>query len=447
MYEFCMPSLGADMEFGTIVEWRVAPGDEVTRGQIVAEVETEKSNIEIEVFTNGRIDELLVPVGVEVAVGTPLATIAAAHEPSPAKAEEPVRPPSAPAVSEPIAEVVPALPEHGRVTSPLVRRLADQLHVDLDHVVPTGRASTITRADVEHAAATADRDTSAAAPPAPSRPRVSPRARKKAADLGVDLATIQPARPGAVIVAADIRASPVLAAGDASGRRRARTTTKPTTGLSAAVGRLMERSKREVPHYYVSDDIDVTAALRWLERANAERPITARVLSAALLARAVVLAAHQVPEMNGHYIDGAFQPATAVHLGLAVSLRGGGLIAPVIPDAHLLGLESLMAAMLDVVDRARAGTLRSRDVEAATITMTNLGDRGVASVFGVIIPPQVAIVGFGRITERPWASDGMVGVRSIVTASLSADHRVSHGHTGARFLGIVRDALSTPEGL
>lgn len=452
-----MPSLGADMEFGTIVEWRVAPGDEVTRGQIVAEVETEKSNIEIEVFTNGRIDELLVPVGVEVAVGTPLATITAAHEPSPVKAEAPVRPPSALAVREPIAEVVPALAEHGRVTSPLVRRLAHQLHVDLDHVVPTGRASTITRADVEHAAATADRDASEAAPaassrrPASSRPRVSPRARKKAADLGVDLATVQPARPGAVIVAADIRAVPALAAGDSSGRRRARTTTKPTTkqatGLSAAVGRLMERSKREVPHYYVSDDIDVTAALRWLERANAERPVTARVLSAALLARAVVVAAHQVPEMNGHYIDGAFQPAAAVHLGLAVSLRSGGLIAPVIADAHLLGLEPLMAAMLDVVDRARAGTLRSRDVEAATITMTNLGDRGVASVFGVIIPPQVAIVGFGRITERPWASDGMVGVRSIVTASLSADHRVSHGHTGARFLGIVRDALSTPEDL
>jgi pyruvate dehydrogenase E2 component (dihydrolipoamide acetyltransferase) len=222
---------------------------------------------------------------------------------------------------------------------------------------------------------------------------------------------------------------------------------KPSAGLSAAVGRLMERSKREIPHYYVGDDIDMTPALRWLEGINAQRSVNDRILSAALLLRAVVVAARAVPEMNGHFVDGCFHPSDSVHLAIAVSLRHGGLIAPVVRDADQLDLASLMTSMRDVVDRARAGTLRGSDVEAGTITVTNLGDRGAAAVFGVIIPPQVAIVGFGRITERAWACDGLVGARSIVTASLSADHRVSHGHTGARFLGAVRNALSKPEDL
>jgi pyruvate dehydrogenase E2 component (dihydrolipoamide acetyltransferase) len=197
----------------------------------------------------------------------------------------------------------------------------------------------------------------------------------------------------------------------------------------------------------VSDDIDMTAALAWLERTNASRPVETRVLAAALMLRAVVVAAQEVREMNGLYIDGAFAPSVAVHLGVAVSLRNGGLIAPVVRDAHTLDLSSLMAALRDLVDRTRKGTLRGTDVEAATITVTNLGDRGAGAVFGVIIPPQVAIVGFGRVRERPWASGGMVGARPVVTASLSADHRVSHGHTGARFLSVVGRCLSKPEDL
>jgi pyruvate dehydrogenase E2 component (dihydrolipoamide acetyltransferase) len=456
MYEFRMPSLGADMDFGTIVDWRVAPGDEVVRGQIVAEVETEKSNIEIEVFTDGCIHELLVPLGVEVAVGTPLATIATADEPSPA-APTPTPPadagmPEQPTTPETTPELSEIAPAHGRVTSPLVRRLANQLHVDLDAVVPTGRAATITRADVEHAAESAAGPAAAPATPRSprpqlaSRPRISPRARRRAAELGVDLALLAPSRPGGAIVADDVQ--PTMPSASATSRVRPSVAPpRVSTGLSPAVGRLMERSKREIPHYYVSDDIDLTSALRWLERTNAQRSVSGRVLSAALLLRAVVVAAREVPEMNGHYVDGCFHPSEPVHLAIAVSLRQGGLIAPVVRDADKLQLPELMSAMRDVVERARTGTLRSRDVEAGTITVTNLGDRGASSVFGVIIPPQVAIVGFGKITERPWAVGGLVGARSIVTASLSADHRVSHGHTGSRFLGAIREALSRPEDL
>jgi pyruvate dehydrogenase E2 component (dihydrolipoamide acetyltransferase) len=435
MSDFCMPSLGADMESGTIVEWRVAPGDAVTRGQIVAEVETEKANIEIEIFQTGRIGELLVPVGVEVNVGTPLATVLSLDgEPGPAAEIRTPPPPTMPSS----APAEPAPLSHGRVTSPLVRRLAKTLLVDLDTVEPTGPGSAITRADVERAAASGRNPTEAPAFVA-SRPRVSPRARKRAAELGIDLTAITPPHPGAPITAGDLPA----AAAPAS------TATAPAThrGLSPAVGRLMERSKREIPHYYVSDDIDMTTSLDWLERTNADRSVQERLLPAALMLRAVVIAAQEAGEMNGHFVDGSFAASDAVHLGVAVSLRNGGLIAPVIRDAHTLDLSSLMAALREIVARTRTGTLRGTDVEAATITVTNLGERGASAVFGVIIPPQVAIVGFGRISERPWAAGGMVGARPVVTASLSADHRVSHGHSGARLLSIVARSLSKPEEL
>jgi len=208
----------------------------------------------------------------------------------------------------------------------------------------------------------------------------------------------------------------------------------------------MARSKREIPHYYLSHEIDCHRALTWLESRNAARPVAERVLPAALLLRATVLALGSVPECNGHYLDEAFVPAEHVHLGVAVSTRGGGLVSPVIAHADTLTLDELMAAMRELVARTRGGALRSSDTDRATVTVTNLGDQGADRVFGVIVPPQVAIIGFGRIAERPCACDGMLTVHRMVTASLSADHRVSHGHRGARLLTTIAAVLDDPEG-
>jgi pyruvate dehydrogenase E2 component (dihydrolipoamide acetyltransferase) len=207
----------------------------------------------------------------------------------------------------------------------------------------------------------------------------------------------------------------------------------------------MERSKREIPHFYVSEDIDVTRALEWMEARNAGTAVEERLLPAALLLRAVVIGLRDVPELNAHFADGSLQRFGDVHLAVAVAQRGGGLVAPVIRDAQALGLDDLMAAMRALVGRARSGSLRSSDVGTATITVTNLGDQGATGVWGVIVPPQVAIVGFGRVAERPWAEAGMVAVRRVVTATLSADHRASHGHQGARFLRSIARALENPE--
>jgi pyruvate dehydrogenase E2 component (dihydrolipoamide acetyltransferase) len=213
------------------------------------------------------------------------------------------------------------------------------------------------------------------------------------------------------------------------------------------IGAAMERSKREIPHYYLGTDIDMSPALAWLASENARRPVTERLLPAALLLKAVALGAAAAPELNGHWLGGAFRPGQGVHVGVIVSLRGGGLLVPTLRDVDRKDVGALMRELRDATGRARRATLRSGDVTEATLSVTNLGDTGVESVLGVIYPPQVALVGFGRIVERPWAEGGLLGVRPVLRATLSADHRASDGQRGARFLAAVARALARPETL
>jgi pyruvate dehydrogenase E2 component (dihydrolipoamide acetyltransferase) len=373
----------------------------VQRGDIVAVVETDKGAIEVEIFQRGTVERLLVREGVRVPVGTPLAMISTNGAPSAAPQSTPPPTPAAPVVAPPVAvpAVVAPAPIRsaaGRVrASPLARRLADSLGLDLTAVQGTGPGGVIEKADVERAAA---------------------------ARAGV----ILPAPPGAP--------GPAPAAA-------------PQAAMRRAIAAVMARSKREIPHYYLATDIDVQRAMSWLAAANLKRPVTDRLLPAALLLKAVALAVREVPEMNGHYVDGAFRPSAAVHLGVAIALREGGLVAPAIHDAGTLRLEALMAALRDLASRARRGALRSSEVADPTLTVTSLGEGSASAVFGVIYAPQVALVGFGTIAERPWAVGGLLGVRPVVTASLSADHRVSDGHRGGRFLAAIGRLLQEPETL
>jgi len=209
----------------------------------------------------------------------------------------------------------------------------------------------------------------------------------------------------------------------------------------------MARSKREIPHYYLSETIDLSPALDWLAAENARRPVNERLLYAALLIKAVARALAEVPELNGIWRNGAFQPSAAVHVGAAIALRGGGLIAPALHDAGERDLGELMTAFRDLVRRARGGGLRSSELSDPTITVTSLGERGVETVYPVIYPPQVAIVGFGAVRERPWVVDGAVQPRQLITATLAADHRVSDGHRGGLFLHGVGQLLQQSEAL
>ncbi|HEX6467726.1 MAG TPA: dihydrolipoamide acetyltransferase family protein [Streptosporangiaceae bacterium] len=456
MPEFRMPSLGADMDAGTLQEWLVKPGDEVRHGDIIAVVETDKAAIEVECFADGVVENLLAEPGQRLPVGAPLAVIgaaAAAMAPSaesPAPAVRPSRlpPPTPPPTPRPAPPRPPQPPpsavEEPHVSSPLVRHLAAEKGVDLTSVRGTGKSGAITRADVEDAARRAT-----------TRPRVSPLARRLAAELGVELHEIAGTGAHGTIRAEDVRHAAEGAAKPRPAERAAgaRAAAAPApridrqAAMRQAIARLMARSKREIPHYYLSTTIDMAAALAWLRARNRELPVSGRLVGAALLLRATALAARDVPELNGYWVDDAFAPADAVHLGLAISLRGGGLVTPALHDAANLSLSELMGRMRDLVGRARAGRLRGSELTDATITVTNLGDQGIESVTGVIFPPQVALVGFGKVIERPWAVNGLLGVRPVVTATLSADHRATDGYTGARFLELITRLLQEPEEL
>ena len=374
MAEFRMPALGADMTEGKLLEWLVKPGDTVRRGDVVAVIDTAKAEIDAEIFEDGVIEALLVPVGERVPVGTPLATL----RPLGATAPPPVLAASA--------------GDERLHVSPVARRMAEQLGVDLTTLHGTGPHGAIAKADVERAAA-------GVAPP--SAPPLAP--------------------PPPV---EDRRAS-----------------------IRSTIAALMARSKREIPHYYLSQEIDMSRALAWIEAYNAERPIRERLVPAGLLLAATARAAREFPDLNGFFADGEHRPAEHVHLGVAIALRGGGLIAPAILEADGKALPELMRDLHDLVARARGGKLRGSELSAPTLTVTELGDRGVDLVHGVIYAPQVALVGFGRVRDRPWAEHGMVGARPSVIATLAADHRVSDGHRGALFLSTIDQLLQRPEDL
>ena len=392
-----MPSLGSDMTAGTVVDWKIKPGDAVKRGDVVALVETEKGVIEIEIFETGIVESILVQPGQKAPVGTTLATIRsdgrpveAARAPQPLVVEEKTQ---APTVAAPAA-IPPSVETHRLRVSPLARKRAQELGVDLTKLTGTGEDNSVTAADVEQAAAGAK----------PSAPPSSP-----------------------------IAPTP--------------TKTMDIAPMRRVIAAAMARSKREIPHYYLSSTIDFSRATNWLAAENAKRPVTQRLLYSVLLIRAVALAVREVPEVNGFYTDGAFKAGQGIHVGVAISLRQGGLVNPAIHDVDKKDLDELMDNMLDLVNRARTGHLRSSEISDGTITLTNLGEQGVESVFGVIYPPQVALVGFGKILERPWATGGMLGVRPTMAATLAADHRVSDGHRGGRFLTAIDRLLQEPEKL
>lgn len=404
-----MPSLGADMDSGELLEWRVKPGDTVHRGDIVAVVDTKKAEIEIEIFEDARVEELLVEPGATVPVGTPIARVASTDG---AVGTEP--PQTQTVRAEPAAAAIQAAP----VAPP----------------TPTPRRTPPPS-------------------PVPHRRRVSPLARRTAAELGVDVATIDGSGLRGAVVAADVERAahphghPPEPPDGAPPAAPATPSPERQVAMRDSIAALMARSKREIPHYYLATEIDMAAALAFLERTNTNLPVRQRLLPAALLVKAVAVALHDFPQLNGFWSDDRFQPADGAHVGFAVALRGGGLIAPAIHDVSGLALADLMEAIHDLVRRTRAGTLRASEMSDPTITVTNLGERGVETVYGVIYPPQVAIVGFGRIAERPRAIDGMLAIRPTIVATLAADHRATDGHLGARFLAAIDEHLQHPEEL
>jgi pyruvate dehydrogenase E2 component (dihydrolipoamide acetyltransferase) len=390
MIEFLMPSLGADMEAGTLVEWRKKPGDTVKRGDIIAEVETQKGLIEIEVFDEGIIGELLIKEGAKIPVGTVMALINPSgnelkkKEITPEQTAIAIQPTEEKIIEKVTEKTFEARPVKA---SPLAKRMAAENNIDLSQIQGTGEEDAITKEDVENAIAQKEK-----------------------------------------IAQSEEKNIPQVQA------------------IRSAVAAAMSKSNREIPHYYLQKRIDITKALVWLREANSKRPIQKRLLPAALIIKATAKSLVDFPNLNATW-DKGLQLKKEINIGFVVSLRAGGIIVPTIHNANLKNVSEIMEALNDIIPRARAMKLRSSDLSDSTITITSLGEGGADVVFGVIYPPQVAIIGFGGSSQQAIVENGMLGIRTVFTVTLAGDHRATDGLTGSDFLVTLNKHLQNPESL
>lgn len=405
MGEFKMPSLGSQMIDAKLTQWFVKVGDMVKKGDIIGEIDTEKGLIDIEVFEDGTISELRAKEGETIPVGSVMAVIDG-EEKSRKKVKEKagVRKGAAKRQVERDGEqkrqAVAGTKERATVrpkASPLARRVAEDLQVDLSKIKGSGAGGTIHKKDVEAYAREAKG--------------------KETFDKEVEMAEH-------------------ISAAEAPGK-----------SMRQAIAKAMSQSNREIPHYYLETEIDMKEALDWLEETNRQRSINERILPPMLLIKAVANALTEVPELNGFWTDEAVHIEEGIHIGFAISLRQGGLVIPAVMNADMKSLEEIRGEFVDMILRAREGHLKSREISSATITITSLGERGAEKVYGVIYPPQVALVGFGRISHKPWAINETIGIRPVITATLAGDHRATDGHTGSRFLEKLNEQLQQPESL
>jgi pyruvate dehydrogenase E2 component (dihydrolipoamide acetyltransferase) len=421
MIEFTLPALGSDMDEGNINEWLVHPGDTVTRGQVVAVVETGKANVEVECWQDGTVAEILVPTGRTIPVGTVLATLYSIGEtPSPTATST--------AVTSTTATPTAGTPTAGTPTAgtPTAGTPTNHAVVEPPAAAAANPPEPRTRPILSPAAPAAD----------PHR-WVSPAARRHARLRGLNLDLVRGTGVGGSVTLADVQAtlshqprphSDVLA-----GR---------LANLREDTAAILGRAQRDIPHYYLTQTFSVAVLLDWLQQRNSGQQ--RQVIPAVAQLKAVAAAARKYPDLNGHRTDTHFEPSRDVHVGVTIPLNHGGVVAPCIRRAADKPLEQLAAELSDLVVRARTGRLRGSELTEPTITITDLGEHAVDTVTGVIFEPQVALVGFGAVTVRPWAQDGRLVAEPTMTMTLAADHRVSDGHRGALFLAEIQRLLQHP---
>jgi pyruvate dehydrogenase E2 component (dihydrolipoamide acetyltransferase) len=402
MIKFQMPNLGADMEAGTLVEWRKQPGELLHRGDIIADVETQKGLIEIEVFDEGTLEKLLVKEGEKVPVGTVLALIndGKAEVSESAIPEEETQKPEIHPIEERPETPQEKTEEGERIKiSPLARKIAETNQVDISLLKGTGPEGSIVKKDVEEAISKGEKPT-------------------QEAEKKIEEAKEIPAKPA----------------------------TANANAMRMAVAAAMNKSNREIPHYYLEKRMDMSKAMDWVKEANKERPIQKRLLPVALLIKAVAKALDEVPDLNATWENG-LQRKNEINIGFVVSLRSGGIVVPAILQTDSKTVDEIMETINDLIPRARAFKLRSSELSQSTFTITSIGEGGADKVFGLIYPPQVGIVGFGEISDQPFAEDGMLGIRPVVDVTLAADHRATDGLIGSKFLVALNRHLQNPEEL
>lgn len=413
--EVTMPQMGADMTEGTLLKWLKQVGDSVQRGDILAEIETDKATVELEAYESGTILKQLASEGDVVPVGDVIALLG---EPSEAAPEVDRKPPAE----------TPAR----RAIEPEAKERA---------VASTSAAP----------AAAAETDAS-------GRIRVSPVARRMARDAGVDITALSGSGPDGRILRRDIESA--IAAGtrkappaEPAAARSAAPAARPAAGaieglskMRQAIARRMTLSKQTQPHYYLTLDVDMTAALAFREQLNASATDEQRVSINDLVVKACAIALDRHPKFNAEFSEEGLVHHERENVCIGVALDDG-LIAPAILDCQSKSLGRIAAESKDLVNRAREGRLKADELSDGTFTITNLGAFGVETLIGIINPPQAAILGVGSVMPQAVVRDGEVVVRQMMKVALSADHRVSDGAEGARFIKEIQALLEGPAAL
>lgn len=428
LIDITMPALGADMRDGTLMEWQVKPGDHVEKGDIIAVIETSKGAIDMESYHTGTITELLIEPDIKLPVGSVMARM---ESDTPFSSDiEHTQPASTTADSTlPLTE--PEVEELPPYIAPKTARPSA--------TEPAAGSDIVTSSDLlKSIAATSSSESQ-------QRQYASPAARKTAHLSGIELSTLTGSGPYGAVLLRDLpkkNDSPTVAPAD-----KATTERHDVSPMRQAISDAMTRSKKEIPHYYLALDIDLTKVQTWLAEQNQQREPEQRLLLPAVILNAIARQLVKFPDLNGFYQDGHFTPSTAVNIGNTISLREGGLVIPGILNADHLSIDQTMDALRDLAERSRRGRLRSSEISQTTITVTSIGERGADSITGVIYPPQVAIIGLGRQRQAPVIRDNQIEIGEVMTVTLAADHRVSDGVTGARFLQALAKQLQHPEAL
>ncbi|MDI1305064.1 MAG: dihydrolipoamide acetyltransferase family protein [bacterium] len=428
MIEFLMPSLGADMEDATLIEWKKKPGDTVKRGDIIAEVETQKELIEIEIFEEGTIAELLIKEGAKIPVGTVMALINPSVVALETKIEEKI-PEQESIPLQPIEEketepiYVPKVEETPIKESPLYQRSIDDNPIGFQKTTETEPNVAITKDDVDNTIEKTEADD-------------NPIDTLKTTETEPDVA-ITKDNVDNTIEKIEIENTEILP--DESDNQG-----NTAEGIRTAVAAAMSKSKREIPHYYLEKKINLSNTLAWLQIANEHRVVKNQLLPVALMIKATAKSLLEFPDLNAIW-DNGLQLKKDINIGFVVSLRTGGIIVPAIHQVDKKNVDEIMDALNEIIPRARAMRLQSSEWNDSSITITNISDGGADSIFGIIHPPQVAIIGFGNILEQPHAENGMIGICPFVNVTLAGDHRATDGLIGSRFLITLNKHLQNPE--
>ena len=435
-----MPQMGFDMQEGTVVKWRKQVGDTVFRGDVIAEIETEKAVVELECYAVGVLRKVLVEEGRVVPIGTPIAVIAAADEELPPMealqtgAPAPSTAPAAPAL--PTASPPPAPTTEVRAT-PIARRLAREHGINLALVSGTGPSGRVTEADVNaHRALPATSPASAAS----TEVRATPIARRLAREQGIDLALVTGTGPSGRVTEADVNAY----------RQAPSAPTPPTQPEAVPLSRMRQviaartvQSKRDAPHFYVTMEIDMGRAMDIRRDINDASPEGVRLSVNDLIIRACAMAIANFPNFNASFQDNALVHHPQVNIGIAIALEAGLIVAS-IPNTQSLNLPGIACASSDLINRAQSGALRAEEYTGATFAISNLGMYDVDSFAAIIFPPNAAVLAVGAVKEQPVVRDGRLEVGRIMKATISVDHRVVDGAEGARFLQEVKRLLEHP---